>query len=122
MSHVVTCKVEMKDEQCLVRAAELLGLEVLPRQEHKLFGGQRATGIGVKLPQWQYPVVVDTETGVAHYDNYNGAWGKQVELDKLVQEYTAQTVIKTAEMEGYLVDRQVAENGDLTLTMEAAYA
>lgn len=116
MSHIVTCKVELKNEGCLLKAAEALGLEHLGKKTHEMYGRQKATGHGFRLPDWQYPVVID-EQGTARYDNYNGSWGKQVELDKLVQEYSAQVAEEQALMSGMTVERNVLENGDLELNM-----
>ena len=116
MSHIVTCKVELKNEGCLLKAADKLGLEHLGNKTHDMYGRQKATGHGFKLPNWQYPVVIG-EDGTARYDNYGGSWGKQVELDKLVQEYSAQVAEEQALMSGYTVERNYAENGDLELEM-----
>ena len=49
--------------------------------KHKLYGGNVYEGIGLQLPGWNYPVVINTETGLASYDNFNGSWGKEIELD-----------------------------------------
>lgn len=119
MSHIVKCKVEMKNEGCLNKAISALGLQNLGNKVHDLWNGQKAQGIGVKLPEWSYPVVINPETGEAKYDNYRGSWGKQVELDKLVQEYSAQVAEEQALMSGYTVEREYAENGDLELNMTA---
>ena len=54
-----------------------------------MFSGS-ATGLLVKLPGWHYPVVVDTASGETKFDNYNQAWGKQSELDKLLQAYAVE--------------------------------
>lgn len=45
----------------------------------RLFSGE-ASGLSVKLPGWQYPVVVDTAEGSIKYDNYEGRWGDPAEL------------------------------------------
>jgi hypothetical protein len=39
----------------------------------QLFSGE-ATGLLVQLPNWQFPVVIDTLTGNIQFDNYGGAW------------------------------------------------
>lgn len=118
MSHIVTCKVEMKNVDCLNRAIKHLGLENLGnKKQHKLFGGQQAAGIAVKLPGWSYPVVINPETGVAVYDNYGGHWGKQEELDKLVQRYAIETTIDQAVAGGYIYEENRLANGDVELLM-----
>ena len=55
----------------------------------QLFSGE-ATGLLVRLPDWLYPVVVDTTTGQVHFDNYNGAWGDQEQLDRFLQAYAVE--------------------------------
>jgi hypothetical protein len=52
----------------------------------KLFSGE-ATGLLVQLPEWQYPVVVDVLTGLVRYDNFEGRWGEQAQLDRFLQMY-----------------------------------
>ena len=117
MSHIVKAKVEMKNETCLVKAIEYLGLENLGKKTHQLYGGQTAEGLGFKLSGWSYPVVVNTDTGEAKYDNYNGSWGKQIELDKLVQRYSIEAVTQQAELEGYNIEENELENGDVEMVM-----
>lgn len=117
MSHIVKANVEMKNERCLVKAAEYLGLENLGKKTHKLYAGQTAEGIGFTLPGWSYPVVVNPENGVAKFDNYNGAWGKQIELDKLVQRYSIEAITEQAELEGYNIEENELENGDVEMVM-----
>jgi hypothetical protein len=54
-----------------------------------LFSGE-ATGLLVKLSGWLYPVVFDTATGQARYDNYEGAWGDPKHLDSFMQMYAVE--------------------------------
>lgn len=120
MSHVVSCNVEMKNKSLLTKAAEYLGLKCLGEGRHSLYSGQSATGLAFSLPGWSYPVVVNPETGEAKYDNYNESWGKQVELDKLVQRYSVEVALEQAALSGYSVDESVLENGDIHLLMTSA--
>ena len=62
-------------------ACQRLQLETPVKGRAQLFSGE-ATGLIVKLRDWKYPVVFDTTTGEAKYDNYNGRWGKQQQLDQ----------------------------------------
>ena len=119
MSHIVKSKVEMKNKGCLLKAAEALGLQHLGNKTHTLYNRQTAAGHGFKLPDWKYAVVINTDTGEAKYDNYGGAWGKQVELDKLVQEYSLRVAEEQALMSGFTSERQLQENGDIELNMTA---
>ena len=119
MSHVVKAKVEIKNEACLVRAAEFLGLTNLGRDTHKLYNGQKAEGLAFTLPAWDYPVVINTDSGEVSYDNYGEHWGKQIELDKLVQRYSVETLNDQAAIEGYTVGEEELDNGDIELSMHA---
>jgi len=120
MSHIVKAKVQMEHKQCLIRAAEHLGLQNLGEGRHKLYGRQHAEGIAFKLPDWNHPVVINTETGEVSYDNYGGSWGKQVELDKLVQRYSIERTKEEAEIAGgYTFEETVnPETGEVTVEME----
>ncbi len=118
MSHIIQCKVEMKEKDALKSALDHLGLEVIPGDSHKLYGGSHANGIAFKLPDWHHPVVVDLTTGVAQYDNYGGSWGKQVELDKLVQRYTIEVAQEESVAGGYVLTENVLENGDVEVELE----
>ncbi len=117
MSHISTVKVEMKDRAAIIRAAQKLRLTFLSEGEHRLYNDQKATGLAFKLPEWRYPIVIDPETGVVKYDNYGESWGKQVELDKLVQRYGAEVAIMQAEAVGMETIETELENGDLRLEL-----
>ena len=117
MSHIVKCTVEMKNKAALDAAIEHLGLENLGEKTHDLYNRQKANGVGVKLPDWNYPVVINTETGEAKYDNYGGSWGKQTELDKLVQRYSIEVAKEQGVAGGYTCVEETQENGDVELTM-----
>jgi hypothetical protein len=43
------------------------------RETVQLFSGQ-ATGLAIRLPNWQYPVVVDVEASTVKFDNFEGNW------------------------------------------------
>ncbi len=118
MSHVVKTKVEMRDAAVLRRTLQELKLPIVEGTKHRLFGDQTAEGLAFKLPGWNHPVVVNPETGIASYDNYNEAWGKQVELDKVAQAYTLNLAEEGATANGYYCNRIALENGDVELQME----
>lgn len=115
MSHTVTGTIKLDNESALQLAIESQGLETLPHQEHRLYSGTY-TGIGVKLDGWKYPVVINQETGEFWYDNYNGSWGRQEQLDKFIQDYTVQTMCQAAAANNYAVQALYLDNGDVELT------
>lgn len=57
---------------------------------HNLYGEKTNAGVGVQLPGWHYPVIINTETGEVAFDNYSGHWGKEIELDRFVQAYAVE--------------------------------
>jgi hypothetical protein len=82
----------------------------------QLFSGE-ATGLIVRLPDWAYPVVVDTKTGQLQYDNYNGAWGDQAQLDRFLQLYAVEKARIEARKKGHQVTEQSLADGSIKLTI-----
>jgi hypothetical protein len=89
MSHIVTIETRVHDINGIRAACERLGLSQPEQGTTKLFSGE-VSGVLVKLPDWLYPIVIDTLSGLVRYDNYNGAWGKQTELDRFLQAYAVE--------------------------------
>ncbi|WP_353208430.1 hypothetical protein [Sphingorhabdus sp.] len=117
MSHIVQIKTEVKDADAVQAACRRLGLEAAQNGHHVLFAGQSADGLAVKLPGWSYPAVFNTATGAAHYDNYNGSWGKQEELDSFLQAYAVEKAIYEAQKGGYSVYEETLEDGSIKLNI-----
>jgi hypothetical protein len=72
----------------------------------------------VQLPGWHYPVVVDTGSGEVRFDNYNGAWGSQSELDKLLQAYAVEKTRVEARRQGHTLTEQRLTDGSIKLTIQ----
>lgn len=89
LSHIVEIKTEVRDAVAVRAACGRLKLEAPVQGSAQLFSGT-ATGLIVNLPDWKYPAVFDTESGHARFDNYNGAWGDQAELNKFSQAYACE--------------------------------
>jgi len=60
MSHVATITLEFRDPEALADAAGALGL-ALARDTVRFYDGTQVTGTALRLPGWQYPVVIDGE-------------------------------------------------------------
>lgn len=116
MSHTVTIKTQFKDTGAIDSAAKELGFTLLPQGNHNLYAGP-ATGIAVKLPGWQFPVVIDTKTGEAKFDNYGGRWGQQSHLDQFTQMYAVHKATMEAKKKGFLVRRQAGKHGAVQLVV-----
>ena len=89
MSHIVTIATKVTDPAAVAAACLRLDLPEPVHGTAKLFEGE-ATGLLVRLPGWMYPVVVDTATGEARYDNFGGSWGDPKQLDRFVQIYAVE--------------------------------
>jgi len=89
LSHIVTIETQVRDPAAIVAACRRLGLMPLQHGEHRLYAS-KATGLGVQLPGWRYPVVCDTTNGKLAYDNFNGHWGAQHELNRFMQVYAVE--------------------------------
>ena len=121
MSHIVTIRTQVRDAEALAAACRRLGLAQPVMGTAELFASS-ATGQIVHLPGWTYPVVFDTATGEAHFDTFNGAWGDQKELGKLLQRYAAEKAHLEARRTGHSVVEQTLPDGSLRLTISAGGA
>lgn len=117
MSHTVTVAVKMTNREALMAAAQHLHLECLPERDHRIYSGTYH-GMGFQLKDWNYPVIINPETGDAKYDNFGGNWGKQDMLDELVQRYGIEVARLEAEASGYCFSEERADNGDVVCTLE----
>jgi hypothetical protein len=114
MSHLVTIQTKVRDPAALAAACQRLGLPAPVQGTARLYSGE-ATGLLVQLPGWQYPVVLDPATGEVHYDNYQGHWGEQVQLDRFLQLYAVEKTKLEARKKGYPVTEQTLPNGSIRL-------
>ena len=116
MSHIVSIKTELRDHAAVSAACRRLELPPPLVGTAQLFSGQ-ITGLIVLLPDWTYPVVIDTTTGQAHYDNYNGAWGDQAHLDRLLQIYAVEKARIEARKKGHEITEHSMADGSIRLTI-----
>jgi hypothetical protein len=119
MSHIVSIKTQIRDVAALAAACTRLGIQPPTHGTAQLFASS-ASGQIVNLPGWSYPVVIDTIKGEISYDNYNGAWGGQVELDKLLQAYAVEKARIEARKAGHTVTESQLSNGSIKLTVQVA--
>jgi hypothetical protein len=117
VSHIVTIQTQVRDGADVAAACQRLGW--LPPRERtvELFGGT-ATGLSVELPGWRYPVVCKLSTGSLQFDNYNGYWGAQQELDRFLQAYAVERARIEARRQGHSVTEQPLPDGSIKLTIQ----
>jgi hypothetical protein len=116
MSHIVTIKTEVRDPQAVAAACRRLDLPEPVQGTAKLFSGE-AAGLLVRLPDWLYPVVLDTSTGQVRFDNYGGDWGDQKHLDRFLQLYVVEKARLEARKRGHNVVEQALPDGSVKLTV-----
>lgn len=116
MSHVVTIATEIRDPDALRLACSRNQLPKPVQGTAKLFSSE-ATGYQVQLPRWRYPVVCDTESGRVAFDNFNGHWGEQSHLDRLLQSYATEKCKLEARRQGHTATEQTLNNGSIKLTV-----
>jgi hypothetical protein len=117
MSHIVSIKTKLTDAAALSAACRRLGLAEPMKGTATLFTTE-ATGLIVKLPGWSYPAVVDTQSGEVKYDTYNGHWGKEEELHKLLQGYAVEKTRIEARRMGHTLTEQALADGSIKLTLQ----
>jgi hypothetical protein len=118
LSHIVQIQTEVRDRMAIEAACRRLGLGAATEGTFQLYS-QQATGLGVKLPGWSYPVVCDTATGQVQYDNFSGYWGEQKELDKFLQAYAVEKAKLEARKRGFSVTESQRADGHIVVTIGA---
>lgn len=121
MSHIVTIKTEVRDAAAVGGACRRLGLPQPVHDTFELFSGE-VTGLGVELPDWRYPAVCDLATGTVHFDNFEGRWGDQVQLDRFLQAYAVEKAKIEARKKGHTVTEQSLADGSIKLTVQVGGA
>ncbi len=121
MSHVVEIKTEIRDEQAVRAACTRLQLAPPEQKAVRLFSAT-ARGLCVQLPQWQYPVVINLQTGQTQYDNYGGHWGEQKHLNAFLQAYAVEKSKSEARKKGHSCSETRLEDGSIRVTVRVGGA
>jgi len=117
LSHIVRIQTQVKDAVAVGAACRRLGLPEPVQGAHRLFSGE-ASGLGVQLPAWIYPLVCDTASGELRYDNFNGRWGDPRHLDRFLQAYAVCKAASEARRRGHAVSEQTLPDGSVKLTIQ----
>ena len=121
MSHIVTIKTEIRDEQAIRAACVRLQLASPEHKQARLFS-TTATGLCVQLPGWNYPVVCELSTGSLKFDNYNGAWCRQKHLNSFLQAYVVEKARIEARKKGHRVSETELEDASIRVTVHVGGA
>jgi hypothetical protein len=116
MSHIVNVKTEVRDEAAVRAACTRLNWAQPTYGTFDVYVVKK-TGLGVRAPNWNYPIVVDVNTGEVGYDNFNGAWGAQRELDRFLQAYATEKAKLEAAKNGYSVFEETLADGSIKLSV-----
>jgi hypothetical protein len=119
LSHIVEITTEVRDKAAVEAACRRLGLQSPAQQTVRLFSGI-ATGVTVELPGWRYPLVCDTSTGTLRYDNFQGRWGHQRELDRFLQAYAVEKARIEARKRGHSVTEHLLTDGSIRLSIQVS--
>lgn len=117
MSHIVQIQTQVRDPDGIRAACDRLKLAPPVFGKTELFS-ESMTGWAVRLPEWKYPIVCDVNTGQINFDNFDGRWGDQRELDRFVQNYAVEKTRIEARQQGHTVTEQQLDDGRIRLTVQ----
>lgn len=116
MSHIVTVSTKVRDPLAVAAACRRLGLPEPVEGTARLYGGD-VSGLTVRLPGWAYPVVIDVASGTTSFDNFEGRWGSQDQLDHFLQAYAVEVVRLEARKKGLTVREQTLADGSIRVQL-----
>ena len=115
MSHTVTIKTKITDLAAIQSACQRLKLPQPTQGEVRLFD-RIATGIGVQLDGWRFPICVESD-GNLLFDNFGGFWGVPEKLDQFQQAYAVEKAKLEARKQGYTCQESVLADGSVRLSV-----
>ena len=121
MSHIVEIATEVRDPAAVQLACARLCLGAPERGTARLYSGE-ASGLLIKLPGWKYPLVCDTDSATLKFDNFEGRWGAQHELDRFLQAYAIEKGKLEARRNGHTATEQSLQDGSVRLTIQLGTA
>lgn len=116
MSHLVTIQTQVRDPAAIELACERLQLPPPVRGTVQLFSSE-ATGWQVRLPEWRYPLVCDTDCGQLHFDNFGGRWGAPSQLDRFLQGYAVERAKLAARQQGLTAQEWLLADGSIQVSI-----
>lgn len=120
MSHKTEVQTQFGDIDSLKKTCEELGYRFEETSKVQLFesgpNGLVDCVAAVHIPGWNYPVAIK-EDGTAAFDNFNGRWGNESNLDSLRQKYAENVALAHAERSGYRVLARENVNGNIHLRL-----
>lgn len=116
MSHTASVHVHFRDREALATACRELGCPL----EHgtvTFYDQQTSSGDVIRLPGWEYPIVVETPETV-RMDHYEGRWGDLTHFHRLKHTYAVHAAIRAVERTGRRVLQRIEQNGHVQLVVQ----
>ena len=113
MSHTLTIKTEIRDFAAVSSSCRRLKLAPPTQGEVRLFD-RVATGIGVQLDGWRFPVCIEID-GNLLFDNFGGFWGNPERLGEFQQIYAIEKAKIEANKQGHACQESVQADGSIHL-------
>lgn len=114
MSHIVAIQTKVRDPVAIVAACRRLGLPEPTCGRAGLDSGE-ATGWIVQLTGWRNPVVIDTQTGVLHCNNFQARRGDQAQLQRFLRAYAVERCRLEAQKKGLRLSEETLPGGTIKL-------
>ena len=115
MSHTVTIKTKITDLTAIQSTCSRLKLPQPTQGEVRLFDIV-ASGIGVQLDGWRFPVCIEPD-GNLLFDNFGGFWGVPEKLDQFQQAYAVCKATIEARKQGYTCMESLLADGSIRLSV-----
>ena len=119
MSHIVTVRTQVRDPLAIKSACSRLRLQDPVYGLAKLFVTEK-TGWVVKLIDWRYPIVCNTNTGEIDSDSYEGRWGPPQRLEEFLQAYAVEKAKIEARKAGHTATEHLLADGSIRVTVQVA--
>ncbi len=116
MSHIVTVKTQLKNTVSIAKACKRLEWQCEEKGVGVFYNGSSVEGCVVRPTGWRYPVVIKDSEILS--DTYNGAWGKDSDLDRLKQYYAISEAQATLGAQG-LFSYETLDEVTGAITLEA---
>ncbi|QDT14207.1 DUF1257 domain-containing protein [Alienimonas californiensis] len=122
MSHIVTVAAKATDPAALAAACRRLKLPPPQTETVTFFDRSVRTGSTVRPPGFVYPIVCDTDSGDLYHDTYEGRWGSEAFVGRLLQAYAVEKTKLQAKARGHRCTETALADGSVRLTVTAGAA
>ncbi|QDT16553.1 DUF1257 domain-containing protein [Alienimonas californiensis] len=122
MSHIVTVAAKATDPAALAAACDRLKLPPPQTDTVTYFDRSVQTGLTIRPPGFVYPIVCDVETGDLYHDTYEGRWGDECFVGRLLQAYAVEKTKLQARARGHRCMETALADGSVRLTVTAGAA